>query len=87
MREKADYIRERTIEEGMYIVQKKTTVRATAHVYNTSKSTVYNDLTIRLEEISPSLYLEVQKVLKRNKDERSSRGGKAKVLKTKMNKN
>lgn len=74
---KADCIKERAIREGMYIVQNKATVRATAHIFNISRSTVYKDVTTRLEVISPSLFIEVRKVLQKNKAERAGRGGKA----------
>ena len=53
-----------------------TTVRATAQAYDkVSKSTVHKDLTERLEDISKSLYDEVQMILNKNKEERAMRGG------------
>lgn len=76
-----DYIRERVIAEANYLVEKQTTVRATARAYNVSKSTVYMDITKRLECISLPLYIEVKKVLQKNKDERAERGGAAKQRK------
>lgn len=72
-----DYLSERIISEANYIVNNQTTIRATAQVYNVSKSTVHLDLTRRLRGISLPLYAEVKKVLQKNKDERAVRGGTA----------
>ena len=47
MQKSNDYIRERVIAEANYIVEKQTTVRATARAYNVSKSTVYKDVTLQ----------------------------------------
>ena len=77
MRKLNDYISERTISEANYIVEKQTTIRATARAYNVSKSTVHMDITKRLECISLPLYAEVKEVLQKNKDERAERGGAA----------
>ena len=77
MQKLSDYIRERAIAEAKYVIEKKTTVRATARAYNVSKSTVHMDITKRLECISLPLYAEVKEVLQKNKDERAERGGAA----------
>ena len=57
MQKSNDYIRERVIAEANYIVEKQTTVRATALAYNVSKSTVYKDVTLqnglRLGQVIP----------------------------------
>ena len=69
-------IEQRTRDEANYIIANKTTVRATAQAYDkVSKSTVHKDLTERLEDISKSLYDEVQMILNKNKEERAMRGG------------
>ena len=69
-------IEQRTLDEANYIIANKTTVRATAQAYDkVSKSTVHKDLTERLEDISKSLYDEVQMILNKNKEERAMRGG------------
>ena len=65
MQKLSDYIRERAIAEAKYVIEKQTTVRATARAYNVSKSTVYMDITKRLECISLPLYTEVKKVLQK----------------------
>ena len=77
MRKCNDYIRKRAISEANYIVDKQTTIRATARAYNVSKSTVHKDVSERLKRISLPLYTEVKKVLEKNKDERADRGGAA----------
>lgn len=65
MQKLSDYIRERAIAEAKYVIEKQTTVRATARAYNVSKSTVHMDITKRLEYISLPLYTEVKKVLQK----------------------
>lgn len=68
-------VEERAIELGEYIVENKTTVRATAKKFGISKSTVHSDVSDRLKKASPSLYVEVRKVLEDNKAQRHIRGG------------
>lgn len=70
-----EYIKERIIEEARYIVETKATVRKTAKVFLSSKSTVHKDVTTRLKEIDKSLYDKVKKVLEQNLKERHIRGG------------
>ena len=50
-----DYIEERAVELGNYIVEKKATVRQTAKKFGISKSTVHKYVTERLASIRPSL--------------------------------
>ena len=76
---------ERAIELGEYIVENNTTVRATARKFGISKSTVHSDVSSRLRKASPSLYIEVRKVLENNKAERHIRGGQATKEKYKKN--
>lgn len=80
-----DYIDERAVELARYIIESETTVRNTAKIYNVSKSTVHKDVTERLEKIHPQLYLQVKKVLEKNKEERHIRGGLATRRKYKGN--
>ena len=70
-----DYIKERTIEVTNYIIENKSTVRATAKHFNISKSTIHKDVTARLEEFDPLLAADVKAVLEKNKAERHIRGG------------
>ncbi|AFK85328.1 MULTISPECIES: sporulation transcriptional regulator SpoIIID [Thermoanaerobacterium] len=78
-----DYIEERTLEIGKYIIKNKSTVREAAKVFGVSKSTVHKDVTERLENINPKLYKEVKEVLEKNKAERHIRGGNATKIKYK----
>ena len=65
MQKLSDYIRERVIAEAKYVIEKQTTVRATARAYNVSKSTVYKDVTLqnglRLGQVIPES-IEIKKV-------------------------
>lgn len=70
-----DYITERVIKEGQYIIETLSTVRTAAAHFNISKSTVHKDVTERLSEIDKSLYLSVREVLDKNLSERHIRGG------------
>ncbi|MBO5290796.1 MAG: sporulation transcriptional regulator SpoIIID [Clostridia bacterium] len=65
----------RAVELGNFIVENKSTVRATAKKFGISKSTVHTDITVRLRRINPTLFSEVRKVLDVNKEERHIRGG------------
>ena len=76
-----DYIEERFLEVSQYIIDSKATIRKTAKGFGVSKSTIHKDVTERLEEINPSLALEVKRVLEKNKLERHLRGGMATKLK------
>lgn len=83
-------VEERAIELGEYIIENRATVRLTAKKFGISKSTVHKDVSQRLQNLSPSLYLEVKEVLEHNKAERHLRGGlatKNKYLKIAVTKN
>ena len=70
-----DYIEERAIEVGNYIIETKATVRQTAKKFGISKSTVHKDVTERLRATNPVLAGEARKILDLNKSERHIRGG------------
>ena len=70
-----DYIEERAVEIGDYIIKTKATVRQTAKKFGISKSTVHKDVTERLLQINPSHAHEARKILDVNKQERHIRGG------------
>ncbi len=67
----------RARELGNYIVETGATVRAAAAKFNISKSTVHKDVTTKLPQECPGLYIEVKRVLEQNKSERHIRGGMA----------
>ena len=62
---------------GRYIAETGATVRQTAQAYGISKSTVHKDVTDRLHYINKALYIDVKRVLDKNKSERHLRGGEA----------
>lgn len=70
-------LKERPVILGEYILDTGATVRATAKVFNISKSTVHKDVSKRLRRVDPILYDEVKTVLEINKAERHLRGGAA----------
>ena len=76
-----EYIEERDVEIGKYIVDYHATVRQTAKRFGISKSTVHKDATERLPEINPFLAQEAREILDINKSERHIRGGLATKLK------
>ena len=65
----------RAVELGNFIVENKSTVRATAKKFGISKSTVHTYITLKHSRINPALFSEVRKVLDINKEERHIRGG------------
>lgn len=72
-----DYIAERVIKEGEYIVAEGCTVRAAAVHFSISKSTVHKDVTERLKTADKELFEKVRGVLDKNLSERHIRGGMA----------
>lgn len=72
-----DYILQRVMEIGTYMLETGYTVRQAAQIFGVSKSTVHKDLTERLPQINAQLAHEVRKVLEHNKAERHLRGGEA----------
>lgn len=72
-----DYIKERTIRIGKYVVETRKTVRTIAKEFGVSKSTVHKDLTERLPVINPELSNEVKLILDYHKSIRHLRGGEA----------
>ena len=75
----------RAIKLAVYMIETGATVRAAAKQFGISKSTVHKDLTGRLPTYNYSLYLQVRKVLDKNKQERHLRGGMATRRKYKGN--
>ena len=78
-----DYIKERTIKIGKYIVETKKTVRVIAKEFGVAKSTVHKDLTERLPAINQELANEVKEILDYHKSIRHLRGGEATKMKYK----
>ena len=68
-------VEERAVELAEYIVENRTTVRATAKQFGISKSTVHMDVANRLQDLNPQLYHQVREILEINKAQRHIRGG------------
>ena len=71
----SDTIEERACELAVYMIETGATVRAAAHHFGISKSTVHKDLQQRLPQYNRTLYLQVRQVLDVNKQQRHIRGG------------
>ena len=70
-------VTDRVLEEAEFIAETGATVRATAKIFLSSKSTIHKDVTERLIKIDKELYERVRKVLDKNLLERHIRGGEA----------
>ena len=66
---------ERCVSLAQYIIENNATVRTAGKVFGISKSTVHQDITVRLARINPELHRQVRKILEKNKLERHIRGG------------
>ena len=71
----------RVIDEALYIIENKATVRQTAKEFKIGKSTVHKDVTVRLKELDSNLFLLVRDVSNYNLKARHIRGGNATKLK------
>lgn len=72
-----DKINERVISEALYLTENFCTIREVARVFKVSKSTVHNDLSIRLKKIDKDLYLRIKDIFIYNINVRHIRGGEA----------
>ena len=70
-------LEDRACKMAVYMIETGATVRAAARHFGISKSTVHKDLSQRLKQHNPALYLQVRQILDRNKQERHIRGGMA----------
>lgn len=70
-------IRERVLIEARHIYHTHDTIRKTAKIYGMSKSTVHNDMAVKLRCIDARLFEETRKILQENFDEKHIRGGQA----------
>ncbi|MBP3855541.1 MAG: sporulation transcriptional regulator SpoIIID [Ruminiclostridium sp.] len=66
---------ERCVSLAQYIIDNKATVRNAGKAFGISKSTVHQDITVRLERVNPELHRQVREILELNKQERHIRGG------------
>lgn len=63
------------IEVAKYYVKNESTIRKTAKTFNISKSTVQIYLTKKLPNIKPKLAKKVNKIMRKNEQEKAKRGG------------
>ena len=80
------------IRMAHYILENNTTIRATAKEFNTPKSTVHHNLSVKLKYIDLHLYREVKDLLETNFSIKHIHGGestrlKYEKLKSEINKN
>ena len=66
---------EKILNLAYYILNNKTTIRATAKKFNIPKSTVHHDLSVKLKYINYHLFTEVKKLLKENFNIKHIHGG------------
>ena len=69
------------IKLANYILENKTTIRATALAFGIPKSTVHINLSKRLRYVNPHLYTEVQNLLDENFNIKHIHGGESTKLK------
>lgn len=70
-----DYLIERVRNVATHINETHDTIRETAKEFGYSKSTIHNDVSIRLQTVDPILYQETKKILDQNFAEKHLRGG------------
>ena len=70
-------LEKRACELAVYMIETGATVRSAAQKFGVSKSTVHKDLTQRLPQCNPALFVQVRQILDLNKQERHIRGGMA----------
>lgn len=69
------FLNQRAVSLAKYIIKTGQTVRQTAVVYGISKSTVHNDVSIKLRKIDAKLYEKASVILAKNFQEKHLRGG------------
>lgn len=67
----------RVIKFASHICETHDTIRKTAKIFGYSKSTVHNDVSVKLKRIDNNLYIKAQKILQENFAEKHIRGGMA----------
>lgn len=67
----------RCLDIAKYFIENRATVRQTAKFFGLSKYIVYKDLTKSLRNLDVDMYNEVRRILDKNKEESSMRGGMA----------
>ena len=76
-----DELISRILTLANHIHETHDTIRKTAQIYGLSKSTVHNDVSIKLKKIDFSYYKKIKKILNENFSEKHIRGGQATKIK------
>lgn len=66
---------ERTLKFAQYILENRTTIRATASHFGIAKSTVHHDLSTKLKALDKHLYAQVKALLEENFKVKHLHGG------------
>jgi len=80
-------LEKRTLTYARHIIKSHDTVRATAKLYNISKSTVHNDIHKRLPLINRFMYRKISKIMDKNFSHKHIIGGQSTKLKYLREKN
>ncbi len=80
-------IKTRVLFEADLIMKTNKTIREIATIVNVSKSTVHDDLSVKLYKIDKKLYAKVKNILEYHKSIRHINGGNATKLKYQVLKN
>lgn len=80
-------IKTRVLFEADLIMKTNKTIREIATIVNVSKSTVHDDLSVKLYKIDKKLYSKVKNILEYHKSIRHINGGNATKLKYQVLKN
>ncbi len=67
----------RVLAVAQHIKETHDTIRKTALIFGCSKSTVHNDVSVKLKSIDYSLYEDTKSILEENFAEKHIRGGEA----------
>ncbi len=68
-------VRNRVLEEAHYICATKDTLRGAESIFSLSKTTIHNDMIVRLPLLDIDLAKEVQNILQQNKEDGRRKGG------------
>ena len=72
-----DAIALRIVTVAEHILNTHDTIRKTAEKYGFSKSTIHNDVSVKLKNIDYALYVKIKEILNANFAEKHIRGGEA----------
>lgn len=70
-------ILKRVLDESIYIIDNKETVRNVAKIFNVSKSTVHKDMQERLKDVDQEKYKKVTEIFNYHIETRHINGGNA----------